>query len=81
MQAEAWRSLHLPGLLVADARLGGISATISAFETLLLRGRPPTAIVSVQVSPDATRMQPFACGAHMLARYHAFGPTLLQHRA
>lgn len=49
VQCEAWQPLNLPGLLVADPRLGGISATISAFETLLLRGKPPTAIVSVRV--------------------------------
>ena len=38
LQCDVWRELRLPGLLVGDARLGGISATISAYETLLIRG-------------------------------------------
>lgn len=37
-QADAYRPLRLPLMLVADAKLGGISATISAFESLHLRG-------------------------------------------
>ncbi|KAJ7026924.1 PLP-dependent transferase [Mycena alexandri] len=37
-QLECYRPLFLPTILVGDARLGGISATISAYESLLLRG-------------------------------------------
>ncbi|KDQ06727.1 hypothetical protein BOTBODRAFT_140806 [Botryobasidium botryosum FD-172 SS1] len=37
-QADAYRPLLLPTLLVADSRLGGISSTISAYESLILRG-------------------------------------------
>ncbi|KAE8379322.1 pyridoxal phosphate-dependent transferase [Aspergillus bertholletiae] len=37
-QADLYRPLRLPIVLVADARLGGISASISAYESLLLRG-------------------------------------------
>ncbi|KAL4883993.1 pyridoxal phosphate-dependent transferase [Aspergillus karnatakaensis] len=37
-QADLYRPLRLPVILVADSRLGGISASISAFESLLLRG-------------------------------------------
>ena len=37
-QADAYRPLFLPTVLIGDARLGGISSTISAFESLLLRG-------------------------------------------
>jgi dethiobiotin synthetase/adenosylmethionine--8-amino-7-oxononanoate aminotransferase len=37
-QANAYRSLFLPTILVGDAKLGGISTTISAYESLLLRG-------------------------------------------
>ncbi|KAG9018299.1 hypothetical protein FRB93_000002 [Tulasnella sp. JGI-2019a] len=37
-QAEAYRPLRLPTILVGDANLGGISSTISAYESLLLRG-------------------------------------------
>ena len=37
-QLDAYRSLFLPTLLIGDSRLGGISSTISAYESLLLRG-------------------------------------------
>ncbi|RDW71540.1 hypothetical protein BP6252_08103 [Coleophoma cylindrospora] len=37
-QADLYRPLRLPVLLVADARLGGISSSISAFESLHIRG-------------------------------------------
>ncbi|KAG9233962.1 onanonoxo-7-onima-8-eninoihtemlysoneda [Amylocarpus encephaloides] len=37
-QADAYRPLRWPICLVADSRLGGISASISAFESLHLRG-------------------------------------------
>jgi bifunctional dethiobiotin synthetase / adenosylmethionine---8-amino-7-oxononanoate aminotransferase len=35
---DAYRPLHLPTILIGDSKLGGISATISAYESLLLRG-------------------------------------------
>ncbi|RAL08372.1 adenosylmethionine-8-amino-7-oxononanoate aminotransferase [Aspergillus homomorphus CBS 101889] len=37
-QADLYRPLRLPVILIADARLGGISASISAYESLVLRG-------------------------------------------
>jgi len=37
-QLDAYRPLFLPTILVGDSRLGGISSTISAYESLLLRG-------------------------------------------
>lgn len=37
-QADAYRPLRLPVVLVGDSRLGGISSTISSYESLLLRG-------------------------------------------
>lgn len=37
-QADLYRPLRLPVVLVADSRLGGISSSISAYESLLLRG-------------------------------------------
>ncbi|KAG8993150.1 hypothetical protein FRB90_000777 [Tulasnella sp. 427] len=37
-QAEAYRPLRLPIVLVGDSNLGGISSTISAYESLTLRG-------------------------------------------
>ena len=37
-QADCYRPLFLPTILVGDSRLGGISSTISSYESLLLRG-------------------------------------------
>ncbi|KAG6886903.1 hypothetical protein C0992_001699 [Termitomyces sp. T32_za158] len=37
-QADAYRPLFLPTILIGDAKLGGISSTIAAYEALLLRG-------------------------------------------
>jgi len=37
-QLDAYRPLFLPTLLIGDSRLGGISSTISAYESLTLRG-------------------------------------------
>ncbi|KAL4803261.1 pyridoxal phosphate-dependent transferase [Aspergillus unguis] len=37
-QADLYRPLRLPIILVADSRLGGISSSISAYESLLVRG-------------------------------------------
>lgn len=37
-QADVYRGFRIPSVLVGDSRLGGISQTISAFESLLLRG-------------------------------------------
>ncbi|KAK4174799.1 putative Adenosylmethionine-8-amino-7-oxononanoate aminotransferase [Triangularia setosa] len=37
-QADLYRPLRLPAILIGDAKLGGIAQTISAFESLKLRG-------------------------------------------
>ncbi|KAL1998072.1 hypothetical protein VTN02DRAFT_88 [Thermoascus thermophilus] len=37
-QADLYRPLRLPVVLVGDSRLGGISSSISAFESLVMRG-------------------------------------------
>ncbi|KAK3997867.1 putative Adenosylmethionine-8-amino-7-oxononanoate aminotransferase [Cladorrhinum sp. PSN332] len=37
-QADLYRPLRLPAILIGDAKLGGISQTISAFESLKVRG-------------------------------------------
>lgn len=39
------RPFRLPVILVGDGRLGGISGTISAYETLKLRGYDVVAVV------------------------------------
>lgn len=38
VQADVYRPLRLPVVLVGDAKLGGVATTISAFESLHLRG-------------------------------------------
>lgn len=43
--AYAGRPFRLPGILVGDGRLGGISGTISAYESLKLRGYDIAAVV------------------------------------
>ncbi|KAF9453477.1 PLP-dependent transferase [Macrolepiota fuliginosa MF-IS2] len=37
-QADCYRPLFLPTVLIGDSRLGGISSTISSYESLILRG-------------------------------------------
>lgn len=44
-QADIFRPLRLPSVLVGDHRLGGIAATISAAESLVLRGYDIDAVV------------------------------------
>lgn len=41
----AGRPFRLPAILVGDGRLGGISGTISAYESLKLRGYDIVAVV------------------------------------
>ncbi|KAK4759822.1 hypothetical protein SAY87_022953 [Trapa incisa] len=45
LQCDLYRPLRLPAILVGDGRLGGISATISAYESLILRGYDVAAVV------------------------------------
>lgn len=45
MQCDLLRPLRLPCVLVGDARLGGIAATLSAYESLLLRGHDVHAVL------------------------------------
>lgn len=46
-QADLYKPLHLPAILVGDGRLGGISATLSALESLILRGYDVHGIVLI----------------------------------
>ena len=48
MQCDVLRPLRLPAVLVGDARLGGISATIAAYELLRGRGYDVAAIVMLE---------------------------------
>ncbi|KAJ6382123.1 hypothetical protein OIU77_030723 [Salix suchowensis] len=45
LQCDLYRPFRLPGVLMGDGRLGGISGTISAYESLKLRGYDIVAVV------------------------------------
>jgi bifunctional dethiobiotin synthetase / adenosylmethionine---8-amino-7-oxononanoate aminotransferase len=45
LQAELYRELRLPTILVGDSKLGGIASTISAFESLHVRGYDVDSVV------------------------------------
>lgn len=47
-QADAYRPLRLPTILVASPHLGGISTTISSYESLLLRGFSVDALLCLE---------------------------------
>lgn len=51
LQADLYRSMRFPAILVGDARLGGLSATISSLESLKSRGFDVDAI-AMFTSPD-----------------------------
>lgn len=44
-QADAYRPLRLPVILIGDSNLGGISSTLSAFESLYSRGYTVTSVL------------------------------------
>lgn len=48
LQADIYRSLRLPIILVGDSKLGGITTTLSAYESLRLRGYTVHAIVMIE---------------------------------
>ncbi|KAG8367701.1 hypothetical protein BUALT_Bualt16G0100400 [Buddleja alternifolia] len=45
LQCDLYRPFRLPAILVGDGRLGGISGTISAYESLKLRGYDVAAVI------------------------------------
>ncbi|TYZ65966.1 hypothetical protein PybrP1_010962 [[Pythium] brassicae (nom. inval.)] len=47
-QADVYRGLRLPVVLVGDGKLGGISSTMSALESLLLRGYDVAALCLIE---------------------------------
>ena len=48
LQADLYRKLRLPIVLVGDSKLGGITATISALESLRLRGYTVYAVAIIE---------------------------------
>ncbi|XP_074273689.1 bifunctional dethiobiotin synthetase/7,8-diamino-pelargonic acid aminotransferase, mitochondrial [Silene latifolia] len=45
LQCDLYRPFRLPAILVGDGKLGGISGTVSAYETLKLRGYDVAAVI------------------------------------
>ncbi|XP_027331712.1 bifunctional dethiobiotin synthetase/7,8-diamino-pelargonic acid aminotransferase, mitochondrial isoform X2 [Abrus precatorius] len=45
LQCNLYRPFRIPAILVGDGRLGGISGTISSYESLMLRGYDVVAVV------------------------------------
>ena len=59
VQADVYQRLRLPVILMADCRLGGISATIAAYESLLQRGYDVAAIAGLETagSPGSSQLE------------------------
>jgi dethiobiotin synthetase/adenosylmethionine--8-amino-7-oxononanoate aminotransferase len=53
-QGDLYQPLHTPVVLVGDGRLGGISATLSALESLLTRGYDVHAIALIEDYADTS---------------------------
>ncbi|KAF1993376.1 bifunctional dethiobiotin synthetase/adenosylmethionine-8-amino-7-oxononanoate aminotransferase [Amniculicola lignicola CBS 123094] len=51
-QADIFRPLRLPVILVGDHRLGGIASTISAFESLTIRGYDVDAVIIFEANKN-----------------------------
>lgn len=54
LQCDLLRPLRLPGILVGDGRLGGISATLSAYDSLVLRGHSVPLVVLMDGSASGS---------------------------
>eukprot|EP00892_Ulva_mutabilis_P009792 jgi/Ulvmu1/7185/UM034_0094.1 len=53
LQVDLMRPLRPPSILIADGRLGGISATLSAYDSLVMRGYDIAAVVGMLPEPAA----------------------------
>jgi len=49
VQADVMRDLRLPGILVGDGRIGGISNTLCALESLMIRGFDVTCVIMLDM--------------------------------
>jgi bifunctional dethiobiotin synthetase / adenosylmethionine---8-amino-7-oxononanoate aminotransferase len=79
MQVDALSGLRLPALLLADCRLGGISTTVSAYESLLSRGYDVPAIVGLTPTTALTAGSEAAAlpaldNLEIIAKHCASGP-------
>ena len=57
VQCDSWRPLRLPAILVGDARLGGISTSLSAYEILMARGYDVPVVVMAEGSHSLSNSQ------------------------
>ncbi|WIA41460.1 hypothetical protein OEZ86_005037 [Tetradesmus obliquus] len=74
LQGDLLRPLGLPALLVGDPALGGIATTLSAYESLLLRGHSPAAVIMMA---DGRLNNVEAVAAHLQhAAVHRLGQPL-----
>ena len=78
-QCDVLRPLRLPGLLLGDSRLGGISATISAYESLKLRGYDVD-VVLLLVPPGCSLGNTTALQKHFEGPRGGGGPGLCHTR-
>jgi len=61
LQCDVYRTLRLPALLVGDGRLGGISATLSAYESLVLRGHTVPFVALMESSDTLENWKAIQC--------------------
>lgn len=64
LQADVYRPLRLPSILVGDSSLGGISATLAAYEALCIRGYEVPAVV-LFADPTATLENEISIDRHI----------------
>ena len=74
LQCDALRPLNLPAILVGDGRLGGISATICAAESLEARGHAVDAVVLL-----ADAAMPLGNADALRAHFEARNQALARH--
>lgn len=79
LQADAYRSLRLPAILVGDSKLGGISATLSAYEALRLRGYDVFTIVLFQSVEGLENETSIRCNIDQSATKVFLAPSLPPH--
>lgn len=76
LQADIYHSLRIPVVLVGDSKLGGISATLSSFESLYTRGYDVIAVVLIDAEADYGNAD--AITRHFSAKYshtHSFNTS------
>ena len=75
LQCDLLRPLRLPGVLVGDGRLGGISATLAAYDALALRGHEVPLVVLMD---DGSLANSAAIQRHLRGRAHVLAFPVCQ---